>query len=373
MSLPDPWRYPRPDTAAHYIGLLADAPRRPLAIFGPRQVGKTHFLTHDLLQACQNKGWEPVYVDLWGQADPLGAVNTAMGSLLRRLDLSAGRTAVTSVGALGLQLGMAAPAALPQGGDPAEVLAARFAEVMRLQPGKPVLLLLDEAQTLVKPGAGDLAMKAIRALFNSHPGNLLLLFTGSSKSQLLALVGDHSKTAFKLAAHMDFPLLGSAFCAHVARRHEEITQRSLALVDVDWAFSQLLHRPGEMIDFVRFMITDAVGLDLKSALVAFKAKNQPDMALQQQFEACTPAQRAVLLEVAGGPKLFSREARERVARRLGQPAAMAPASMHNTLQQLEERGLLVKSQARGAYEFDDEQLRDWVDRVARQGSAHTLR
>ena len=29
------------------------------------------------------------------------------------------------------------------------------------------LLGLDEAQTLAKPGAGDLAMKAIRALFNS--------------------------------------------------------------------------------------------------------------------------------------------------------------------------------------------------------------
>ena len=46
--LPDPWRFPRLDAAAHYADLLADAPRRPLAIFGPRQIGKTHFLTHDL-------------------------------------------------------------------------------------------------------------------------------------------------------------------------------------------------------------------------------------------------------------------------------------------------------------------------------------
>ncbi|HSW14475.1 MAG TPA: AAA family ATPase, partial [Solimonas sp.] len=179
MSLHDPWRHPRPQPAAHYVGLLADAPRRPLAIFGPRQVGKTHFLTHDLLDAAQGKAWEPIYVDLWGQSDPLAAVNTAVATVLRRLALATSRTAVTNVGALGISVGLAAPAPLPAVADPAAMLATQFAELVRMQPGKPVLLMLDEAQTLVKLGAGDLAMKAIRALFNSYPGSMLLVFTGS--------------------------------------------------------------------------------------------------------------------------------------------------------------------------------------------------
>lgn len=366
MSLPDPWRHPRPMHAAHYVSLLADAPRRPLAIFGPRQVGKTHFLTHDLHAAGQDRGWEPVYIDLWGQSDPLGAVNTAVASVLRRLWLATGRTAVTSVGALGVNVGLAAPAPLGAVADPAAMLATQFAELVRLQPVKPVLLMLDEAQTLVKPGAGDLAMKAIRALFNSHPGAVLLVFTGSSKPQLMSLVGDHSKTAFKLAAHMDFPVLGQEFVAFVAARYSQITRREIDLAELGWAFEQLLHRPGEMIDFVRFKITEAPEEGVGAALDAFKAKNRPDLGFQQQFDGCTPLQRALLLEVAAGHKLFSKDTRERVGQHIAQTGAAAPATIHNGLQQLEGKGVLAKSPQRGHYQFEDEHLREWVDKVARR-------
>lgn len=364
MTLPDPWRFPRPDTAAHYLGLLADAPRRPLAIFGPRQVGKTHFLTHDLAEAAEQRGWQPVYADLWGQADPLAALNTALAALLRRLGSATGRTAVTQVGAFGVNLGLAAPAPLPAAADPAAQLATQFAELMRLQPGKPALILLDEAQTLIKPGAPDAAMKAVRALFNSHPGQVLLVFTGSSKGQLLALVGDHSRTAFKLAAHMDFPLLGKAFVAFTAERYRTITRRALATEDFDWAFGQLLYRPGEMIDFARFLITDTPGDDVRAALDAFKARNRPDAGFEQQFAACTPLQRAVLTELAAASRLFSAETRQRVGRYIGQGTAVPPASVHNALTQLEARGLVSRGLARGEYRFDDEQMKLWVAQVA---------
>lgn len=365
MSLHDPWHFPRPELATTYTDLLADAPRRPLALFGPRQVGKTHFVTHDLSDAARTRGWEPVYVDLWGQPDPLGALNTALATVLRRLQLATSRTAVTAVGALGVNVGLAAPAVLAPLADPAAQLASQFAELLRLQPGRPVLLLLDEAQTLTRPGAGDLAMKAVRALFNSHPGAILLVFTGSSKAQLLQLVGDHSQTAFKLAAHMDFPLLGAGFVGFVAQRYRHITQRDVALATLDWAFGQLLHRPGELIDFVRFMITETPGSDVAAALAAFKARTRPDLAFAQQYDACTPLQRAVLLEVAAGQRLFSRDTRARLAGRLGQAEPLAPATIHNALQQLHGRGVLDKSPQRGHYAFADEHLRTWVDQVAR--------
>lgn len=281
--LQDPWRFPRPEVANHYAELLADAPRRPLAISGPRQIGKTHFLTHDLTEAAESRGWRVVYADLWGQADPLGAINTALAALLRTIQTRAGRTSVTNVGALGVSVGMAVPAPLAAPSDPAALLATQSSELRRLQPDEPVLMLLDEAQTLVRSSAGDMAMKAIRALFNSHPGALLLLFTGSSKAQLMALVGDHSKTAFKLAAHMEFPLLGMAFVTFIAARIKTISQRNIPVVDLDWAFSQLLHRPGETIDFARFMVTEVPGTDVHSALEAFKLRNQPDVGFEVQY------------------------------------------------------------------------------------------
>ena len=364
MNLPDPWRYPRQDTASHFASLLADAPRRPLAVFGPRQVGKTHFLTHDLGAEGAARGWEPLYVDLWGQADPLGATNTVLATALRRLALTTGRQNITALGAFGASVGLTAPAPLETLADPAATLSSRFAELLRLQPAKPVLLMLDEAQTLVKAGAGDMAMKAIRALFNSHAGRLLLVLTGSSKAQLLSLVGDHSKTAFKLAAQFDFPLLGAGFVAHVAQRYRDIAQRDVALVDLDWAFSQLQQRPGEMIDFVRFMITEVTGMDVHKALAAFKARHQTDTAFEEQFLACSPLQQALLMEVLTRQKLFAQNTREKLATRLGQVGAMAPASIYNALQQLQAKGLLIKASQRGSYAFEDDTMRAWVEKHA---------
>ena len=370
--LPDPWRFPRPEAAKNYADLLADAPRRPIAIFGPRQIGKTHFLTHDLAEAARARGWCVLYADLWGQTDPLGAINTALAGLLRTLQTSAGRTPVTSVGALGINVGMAAPSPIAMPTDPAALLATQFSELKRLEPDQPVLLMLDEAQTLVRSGAGDFAMKAIRALFNSNPGRVLLLFTGSSKAQLMSLVGDHSKTAFKLAAHMDFPVLGMGFVAFIAARIKAISQRDVPLVDLDWAFSQLLHRPGEMIDFARFMVTEMPGAKMPDALQGFKQRNQPDVGFEARYSDCTPLQQAVLQEVAAGAKRFARETRERLAAAAGQARIVAPASVHNTLAQLEGKGILTKRETRGQYEFEDEHLKAWVDRVAR-GAARISR
>ncbi len=364
MTLPDPWRFERHQEARHYAALLADAPGRPLALFGPRQIGKTHFLMHDLLEEARNRGWGVLYADLWGQPDPLGAINTALSTTLRSIQTSNLRTPVTSVGALGVSVGLAAPPALALPTEPAAALAAQFAELRRLQPDQPVLMMLDEAQTLVRAGAGDAAMKAIRALFNSNPGGLLLLFTGSSKAQLTALVGDHSRTAFKLAAHMDFPLLGIGFVGFVGARIKAITGRDIALAELDWAFGQLLHRPGEMIDFARFMITEATGAQVADGLAAFKQRNQPDLGFEAQFADCSMLQRSVLVEVAHESKLFARETRERIARRLGQSQALPPASVHNALAQLETKGILAKRELRGRYAFEDEHLRSWVADVA---------
>ncbi len=148
MQIDDPWRFPRPELADHFMQLLLDAPRRPLAVFGPRQTGKTYFLTHDLAEAAAAKGVRPIYVDLWTQPDALGTINTALAMVLRLLTSEAGRTAVTGVGAMGVNVALAAPAALTPTGDPGAWMSLQFAELRRLEPKRPILLMLDEAQTI---------------------------------------------------------------------------------------------------------------------------------------------------------------------------------------------------------------------------------
>lgn len=359
MELDDPWRYARPDLAGHYVARLLDAPARPLAVFGPRQIGKTYFLTHDLREHAEQAGLRPIYVDLWSQADPLGAINTALTTVLRALALRLGETAVTRVGALGISVGMAPPAALAPVADPAAWMAAQFAELRRLEPDRPVLMMLDEAQTLARSGRGDAAMKAVRALFNAHPGGLLLLLTGSSKSQLLALVGDHSRTAFKLAAQVDFPLLGMGFLGFVAQRYRLATGRDVALADLDWTFTQLLHRPGELIDFIRYWIADVPGTELRAALAGFQARTQPQAAFEQRWAALVPLQQALLQALAQGAKPFAQSTRLALAARLGLEGPLPGGTLSRALQALEDEHLLVRED-RGRYALADAQLQAWL-------------
>ena len=72
------------------------------------------------------------------QGDPLAAINVA---------LSTGRTPVTNAGVLGGQCRHGPPPPMAAPGDPAALLAMLFGEIKRLQPDRPVLLMLDKAQT----------------------------------------------------------------------------------------------------------------------------------------------------------------------------------------------------------------------------------
>jgi len=363
MSLPDPWRFCRTAEAAHYAHTLADAPRRPLAIFGRRDIGKTHFLTHDLTEEAIRRGWCVVYADLWGQPDPLRAINTALASALSAVQTRNEIPPETPAGAPS-DAHIAPPTPLPANAEPVARLATLFAELRRLQSEQPVLVMLDEAQTLVRPGAGEAAIKAIHAVFNTNPGAILMLFSGSSKAQLMSLAGDHRKTAFKLAAHVDLPMLGMGFVSFIAARIKLLSGRELPTDELDWSFNQLLHRPGEMINFANFLVEDMPRAAIRDALHEFKHRTRPDASYQALYEHCTPLQRAVLIEVAAQSKLFAKDTRDRIGTAIGQLSPVAPASVHSTLEHLEAQTILAKRLTRGQYVFEDEQLRDWIHQVA---------
>jgi len=357
-SVDDPWRFRRDALGQHYLSLLLDAPRRPLALFGPRQVGKTFLLTHDLTEAASAAGLRPIYVDLWAQAAPLDAINTALAGALRAVTTARRRTPVTQVGAMGASLGLAAPQALQRPDNASAWMVAQFDELQRLQP-RPSLMMLDEAQSLGRGAAGEAAMKAVRALFNSRPGELLLLLTGSSRQELLSLVGDHSKVAFKLAAQMDFPLLGTEFVAFVRDRYVALTKRKVAIAELDWAFGELEHRPGELIDLVRFWITDRPGAALEVALKAYRERSRPDAGPEALIRDCTPLQQNVLAAIVRGESLYAEATRQGIAVALGLGPPLAPGSVGKAVTGLLARQLL-RRRARGQYEIVDERLRQWL-------------
>jgi hypothetical protein len=172
----------------------------------------------------------------------------------------------------------------------------------------------------------------------------------------LALVGDHSKAAFKLATNLDFPLLGMEFLAFIAKRFKTVTGKDVPLVMLDSVFSTLQYRPGDMIDFMRFWIADAESSNIDAAFTLFREKSGMNDAASSKLEGLTALQVEVLSALrrnnSGASKLFGLASRKALAAAVGLTEPIASASLTRALTDLENRGLTIKF-ARGEYKRVD--------------------
>ncbi len=350
-NLTSPWQFPRPKEAAHYADLLADAPARALALFAPRQTGKTHFLTHDLSDEVVKRGWHAIYIDLWGASNPLGAIHGAIALAYNNTLRSTLNRQVSKVGAAGLSLELAQAKPL-ESTDPASQTMMAFGNLVAHAPSAKYLLMIDEAQALGAGERGEIAMKTLRAMVQTYRKNTMLILTGSSRPHLLALVGDHSKAAFKLATNIDFPLLGMEFLAFIAKRFKTVTGKEVPLLMLDAVFTSLQYRPGDMIDFMRFWIADAESCLIDAAFALFREKSGLNETAASNLEALSPLQIEVFaalgLNTSGTSKLFTLSSRKALAAAIGITEPIASASLTRALAALEKRGLAMKV-GRGEY------------------------
>ncbi len=223
-----PHLFARPELAKHYLGLLLDRPQTALSLFGPRQIGKTTFITGDLSASALAMNIRPVYVDLMAASDKLEAINGALRDTLYTLKTRRSQERVRGVKALGLGVDLDAAPSAPASADGGQQLQHLVADVLRQPRVDRILLLLDEVQELAKSVNGAQAMKAVRAVVNRHKadGRVLLLMTGSSKEGLAQLFAAHAQPSFGLAERQDFPVLGRDYVEHVIARANETRSRN---------------------------------------------------------------------------------------------------------------------------------------------------
>ena len=244
----------------------------------------------------------------------------------------------------------------PSSTDPGVQLQNQFAALGRLKPGVRVLLMLDEAQELVKHKDGEATMKAVRALFNTFQGQLLLLITGSSREGLLRLFGDRHRASFGLADHEDFQLLGRDFVETKSAAFNKQRRNPIDLDTLFQAFRMLEHRPADFIAFLEFLavndVRDAVG-----SVAVFLASRFPIAAVRERFERFTPLQQAVLyLIAAGATQMTSQATLDRVGAAIG--GSVSAAGVRKALTTLPPD--VVANPARGQYEVVDTQLLAWL-------------
>ena len=357
--------------------LLGDA-HNGLFLAAPRRTGKSTFLQGDLRPALQAAGVVVVYVDLWADArrDPGGLIAEAIARDLQP------------------QLGVVARTAKKAGLDKVKlgglevdtskigkVDGLTLTEALRLlheSAGKPVALIVDEAQHALTSEAGEAAMTALKSARDqlNQPGivNLMLVMSGSDRDKLLRLVNT-AGAPFYGSQVQRMPPLGPDFIAHLSDLIE--SQRP----DLKPVNQAALQQAFEIFGFRPQFFMAALGQVL-SPLAALQGRFEPAMleAAQQQqtqdesqmesdYLGLKPSEQAVLARLLEqGPRYrpYDADALRFYRDKAGHPVSVAQAQ--KALEALRQRmPALVWKSARGEYALEDAAMYRWYETRTRLG------
>lgn len=339
-----------------------------LFLAAPRRTGKSTFLRRDLVPLLEANGHHTIYVDLWEnrEIEPGHLIADALAQSLKSLASTTERAldalpfSSISVGGVSVDLANT--------GTRSATLTETLLEIGK-RAGKDIVFIIDEAQHALSSKAGSdamFALKAARDAMNQRDegANLYLVFTGSHRDKLAALVLDHRQPFFG-GTVSDFPRLGRPYIdALVARLNPRLAANNqLDADDVEAAFALLGHRPEKLAEVVsQFALGDEGSKGLRRTVLE-RADELRALLWQQHesdFGSLTPLQRAVLEVLArDGANFapFTDATLSRVGKVLGQD--VSTSDMQAALDALRDKSLVWRP-SRGIYALEDQDMRDWL-------------
>jgi hypothetical protein len=357
--------------------LLGDS-HNGLFLAAPRRTGKSTFLQGDLRPALQAAGVTVVYVDLWADArrDPgtliAEAIARALEPLLGLVARTARKAGLDKVKLGGLEVDTS---------KIGKVDGLTLVDALRLlheNAGKPVALIIDEAQHALTSVDGEAAMTALKSARDqlNQPGvvNLMLVMSGSDRDKLLRLVNT-AGAPFYGSQVQRMPTLGPDFIAHVAALVE--AQRP-DLQPVDQA---LLHQAFEVFGFRPQFFMASLGQVL-SPLAALRGRFEPalleaarrqqaddEAQMESDYLGLKPTEQAVLwrmLEQGSRYRPYDAEALRFYCEKTGH--AVNAAQAQRALESLRQRQpALVWKSARGEYALEDAAMHRWYEKRSQTG------
>jgi hypothetical protein len=358
----------RPDLASSYLALLAAQPGRPIALFAPRRVGKTFFLDSDLAPTARNGGLAPVYADLWlHRGAPLDAINHALEEAIDDVSVpttKAGRrvrTAVKSVTAFGAGIEFGdEPARRSLPSEPSlrlDALVLRLAYAAR----RPVLLMLDEAQTLGEHAEAAAMLSALRAVLHRRRQYVYAVLTGSSQDAIAAMVSAAGAPMYQFAQLLDFPVLGNQFLDLLVQRFREVhPPKRLSESDLMSVFQKIGYKPQLMKDIVKEMSAEG-STDPVAAFERLVRQERHISGWLAILDTLAPIDRALLVLIAEERAPLARDS----IAELKKAARDATVSkVRASLERLKRSGLISSSARR--VQVEDPLLRGYLTSDARR-------
>ena len=365
MKTFDDITFRRTELANSYLVALRAQPGRPLVLFAPRRVGKTHFLIGDLTPVAETAGMLPVYADLWlSRNDPLAAINHAVEEALDDALVpksEAGKAAKTTVKKVavfgsGVDLGdTPARRGLPiDAGLRFDSLVTRLAAAS----GKQIVLMLDEFQVMAKvPNANDLLGK-VRAVLQRHKKLVFAVFTGSSQAELGTMMASAGAPMYQFTQILTFPNLGTDYLALLAEHYQQVHKnKRLVLADLERIFAHIGWKPAMMKDLVKAMSADGI-TDVDVGLKMYLADARNVQEWQGLFDSLQPLDQAVLVLISHGIAPLSKPTTDALLNEPGL-AATRP-KIRYAVDRLRQLQILAKPEHSTAFILQDQLLADYL-------------
>jgi uncharacterized protein len=336
------------ELAESYLALIKAQAGRPLAMFAPRRVGKTYFLDHDLAPAASRAKWLPVYADLWLQkAAPLDAINHALEEALDDVAVPAtavgraAKTTVKKVGVSGASVDLGdAPVRRPLPAAPElrlDALVVRLSAAAR----KPILLMLDEIQSLGDVPNGEAIIASLRAVLHKRRDIVKSVFTGSSQEAMARMLSTAGAPMYQFVQLLDFPVLGDDYLQKLADHFAGVHPgKRLPLSDLQRVFGRIGFKPGLMRDLVKSLSAEG-RTDVEAGVKRFLLDDRQVAIWNALMQPHDLFERAVLLAIAQGRPPQGRETLGALSKVLGAPATVA--KVRAAVERLRRAGLVTKA------------------------------
>jgi hypothetical protein len=358
---------------------ISDAPNG-LFLAAPRRTGKSTFLQRDLKPELERLGVVVVYVDLWSdkKRDPALLIANAIGEVLGQHIGNVAKLA-TKAGLKEVKLAGVLTVDTSKIGKVDGLTLAQALAKLRETSGKPVALIIDEAQHALTSQDGEDAMTALKSArdqMNVSGINLMIVMSGSDRDKLMRLV-NNNKAPFFGSNITAFKELGSDFIAHVAQLIEA-EYKSFAPLDraaLMAAFKAFGHRPQFFIAAIGQALsplTAPEGVRFEDALLqAGKDKvASEEEQMASDYIGLPAAEQVVLwrlLEQGQKFRPYDAVALAFYEEKLGKK--LSPAQAQNALDGLRGRNpSMVWKSLRGEYAVDDAAMHHWYDGAVKHGA-----
>lgn len=373
MELTELWHFARPALARAYLNTLNAGVIASTTIFAPRRTGKTAFLLRDLKPLAEAEGYAVVYADLWQTRQTPGAAlvraleealepHSLLEKVMARLN--------TPVKALkggaeiaGARLDAQIELESAKQNDLTDTALLLDALVSELTKRRPLLFLVDEAQSLGRSKEGEDMARALRTTLTKHQKRLRILFTGSSRTKLGHVFTNANAPLYSAASSVqDFPLLGDDFVDYLARRFTESTQRTLDVAAARDAFRLFGQRPEPLMETVLALMmspdmTFAEAVELQQKKLA-RTENH-----EGTWNALDATERVLVRVLADDPSLkpFAKATLLKIRKQIG-IEDLQPSHIQKALGRLADKTVVAKT-PREVYEFENESFSDWVRNI----------